>query len=457
MKKHFIVIIFALGIISQLYAPSQQITVPGSYLYGEDVTYSPVATNDSIIQISTNNVTFDLGGRIFTQGNLIAGLNGIIVDPNLTNIIIRNGYIQNITGTGIGIGQGCSRITIDNIVTFSCDLRGMNLGGATGTPITDSEVKNCSLLSCCQGATGDFGLRLFQCSRVKVTNCNINNNGLSSHALSSVRVNTCLQCDFQGVNVLSNIGTAVVGFDIVTSSTCLFGNCLVRNNTALGAGLTMTAFAINGTGNAFNVFNNCMSFENAAPAANPSQCFSFDLSNNSFANLFIACKAIGNTAAAVNGFNLTGPTNVINNSFIDCIAQRNNATGASAGSAAAGFAINNTADFGMILRCVSSFNTSTNDSAYGLLFQGGTGGSNWSIRESEFVRNIGSGNATSFGINIIAGTTNMFSKNTAFNNGTTQGNQMSGVPVSTVFNRNTTNLNNNGAGSGPWGNVDIIP
>ncbi len=455
IMKHYILIIFLLSNCSLLYAPFQTISTPGNYLYGEDVTYSPGTTNDSIIQISTSNVIFDLGGRIFTQGNTTAGLNGISVDPNLTNIIIRNGYIQNITGTGIGIGQGCSRITIDNIVTFSCDLRAINIAGVSGTQVADSEIKNCSLLNCCRGATGDFVLNLLQCSKVKVSNCRINNSGLSSHTLSAVRIDNSLQCDFRDIDVLSNVGTGVMGFDIATSSTCLFEDCLVRNNTALGTGLTMTAFALNGAGNAFNVFRNCMAFENAGPSADPSRSTGFHLTGNSFANLFIDCKALGNTAGSTDGFRLTGPTNVVNNSFIGCISQRNSATGAA--GVASGFSVNNGVDFCSMLRCVGSFNTSTNDGAHGLVFQTGTGGSNWSIRECEFVRNIGVNTASSFGIRVVVGTTNMFSKNTAFNNGTTQANQMSGVPVGTVFDRNTTNLNNSGAGSGAWGNADVIP
>ncbi|MBI2774409.1 hypothetical protein HYX58_00155 [Candidatus Dependentiae bacterium] len=127
-KNHFLfVLLFCLFSSRLLYSTDLLINQPGKYKLGDSIISVPNITGDTIITISSSNVLFDFGGYTLSQGNSVGNCTGIIINPNLSDIIIQNGCLQNITGTGILINQGCSKIKINNIAFKSIGFEGLAL------------------------------------------------------------------------------------------------------------------------------------------------------------------------------------------------------------------------------------------------------------------------------------------------------------------------------------------
>jgi WD40 repeat protein len=236
LNQSLLIFITVASLTFNVHAPFTTITQTGDYDISGDISYSPVATNDTIIQISASNVRLNLGGHVISQGNLTAGLNGISVNPNLTDITIQNGFIQNLTGTGVGIGQGCKRITIDGITTFSCDNRGINVSGVISAPIQNSVIKNCTLNGCCQGAAGDNVLTLSHCVNLQVKDCSLNQNGIflnpngNQNTLDVAKLMTCTQCDLFNLDANDNLATSTIHvFSLSDAWQCIIKNCTTHN------------------------------------------------------------------------------------------------------------------------------------------------------------------------------------------------------------------------------------
>lgn len=421
--------------------PGYTIGTAGVYKAAENLTYSPAAGSQQAIRITVSDVILDLQCYTLQQGNVQAGTDAVRINSFLNDVTIKNGTVKNFTRAGISTQANSSRITVDDVLTLSCDVRGIEFLSTN----SDNAINNVRVFNCNRGASGDYGIFLQNSFRGTVNKCTLNNNGLSSHALSAVRLESCGECSVKDTEINTNIGSSLIGVDINTTNSSSVTRCLVRNNSALVT--TCTAYAFAGASQCYNAITDCTAQENSATTT----CFGFDLAASTTANLFVNCAALGNHGNSVTGYLLTGPR-AHNNVFIDCLSLNNQALGTL--GIVSGFAIENGADFGALLRCISSFNTSSNYIAQGLVLQNGTGGNNWSIRDGEYERNIGSSNANSFGIRLITGSSNLFSRNRSFNNGTTAANQLSGLAAGSTFDRNTDNMT---GATGPWGNVGIIP
>ena len=60
---------------------------------------------NAAITISASNVTLDLRGRTLSQKSKnVLPVDGIVVDPGLTNIIIKNGTVRDFSDAGIRAG-----------------------------------------------------------------------------------------------------------------------------------------------------------------------------------------------------------------------------------------------------------------------------------------------------------------------------------------------------------------
>jgi hypothetical protein len=483
MKKYLI--LFLLSSSSILYAPYLTITQPGDYTIGGDVIYSPAGINDSVVLITTNSVILDLGGRVLSQGNLIDGLNGVVVNPNLQNVTIKNGTISNITGTGIGIGIGCNRVKIDSITTFSCDLRGVSLNGGTATTanVKNSTIVNSNIVSCCQGANGDFALSMTQCNRINLDTINIDSNGISSHSIACINMNNCLQCVLDNIAIGSNTGgtTAAGGFvqcvNLITTQLCLFKNFFIQRNAATTTssrtvGFLLQSAGTSSLGSTFNQFEDCFVVGNQVSAAT-SVSVGYEILNNNNNNIFKNCRCVQNISTDVNNsFSIVTNSK---NMFLNCIAQNNASTGATAAGNSNGFNFS-FCTANKCVECIISDHTGT--TVNGFLISGcsdcgfvrslaednvgttqGTGfrilnNTSCYLQENIAARNLVTGNdAASFGFVLSGGATNNLLKNSAMRNGATSGNQFNGFSGQNVSNINGVNTNANTA---PWSNISII-
>lgn len=475
MKQVVFSLMFVFLVVQQNFCSVAVINSSGYYSIAASMAANPTSNDDSILRISASNVTVDLTKIVLSEvnGNAFAGLTGISIDSNVSNVTIRNGTIQNIIGNGISIGSGCSNIIVQNMVIsvvtgtgiivnqncsniyfdtiqcVSCATRGIELAGTAGNTINDGLIQNCEFLSCCRNSSvGDIPLLLTQCNRIIVNKCTINNSGNSSVGFSGVRLDTCANCDLQEIKIISNSGLGFTGFDIIASGRCTFAHCIVRNNTA-AAGQPLRGFhlRINGAGTTnCNMLNNCSVVNNTMTSnGSANTVVGFFLGASSQNNILQQCTAMGNATLGtvggeVNGFMCNGgAANNFQNNFIGCMAIANAAVGTA--NEANGFRINDS-NYGIIQDCIGASNTSASSIARGLFFAA-TVGQNWQIVDSRFSRNIGSSAANSFGVVVTGGPTgnNLFNRVIGFNNNTTAANQLSGVPsVTTPTSPATNNL-----------------
>ena len=142
---------------------AQVFNFQGSFVLGSDIEYNPTFIGDSVIIINSSYVTIDLNNHIFSQltTNTLNNINGIYIAPNLEHIIIRNGYISNVSGYGIYVSDGCSDICLDDVTINSASLGGTLLSGSlTGTGINYGIIENCEIYSCISTQTISFGLQM---------------------------------------------------------------------------------------------------------------------------------------------------------------------------------------------------------------------------------------------------------------------------------------------------------
>src|SRR6516164_8816620 len=100
MKK--IIFLCSISLLSMINnATDLIISQPGRYLLGDNITSTPSTPGDNIINITSSDVVLDFDGKFISQANATANISGIVINPNLNDIVIQNGVIRNVTGTGL--------------------------------------------------------------------------------------------------------------------------------------------------------------------------------------------------------------------------------------------------------------------------------------------------------------------------------------------------------------------
>lgn len=416
------------------------INSPGTYKLNNDIIYTPTAHNDAAILISSNDVLLDMQGYHISQSTITyTGLDAIVVSPNVSAITIVNGTIQNITGRGIVVNQGCSRIVIDHLFTSSCDRRGIEIAGEAANPVSIFDIKNINISGCCRGPYGDYPLYIRHASNVRITDCRISQNGISSHDISGIRIENCTTSRFEDIRVNTSVGgTVIKGFDLSNVGDSFFLTCVSRNNNPSNTNGSAVGFDFQTTCTD-NFLVNCFAFASTATTTNTT-CAGFKLGAGCDNNVITNCKATQNTAhGACYGFSSVSNSG---NSFIDCLAINNK----SLNGIARGYCINGCTN-NIHIRCIAHGNNSTNSIGIGMDYDGCTECFN---QESFLTKNQGSSNANSFGMRLQNDSNSGFVKNIAMRNGTTAGNQLNGLGITQ---KNDQALNAiNGVGQ-PWTNI----
>jgi len=318
MKKLLLLIPLWL-ITNQLKADSicSVINTPGISQLGGDALADPTDTNDSMYCINVSNVIFDLGGFNIAQdpSNRIAGFNAINISPGLSNIVIRNGTVQGMTGVGIFVGAGCNNISLENMSVIDCDATGILFNGNSASVIQDGLVDNCLIYSC-TGANGNpaYGLRLIYCDNINVQGSTFDRNDAgdtnNGYGISS---EWCTTCRFGDCEVNANGGMSLgVGINIYNSQWSIIQNCNAINTVGRGTGSASAIGFLIDTSN-HTTISNCISKHNNNVLA---EAYAFKATNGSD-NLFSNCEAnqtIGGTIAAGFLFNNTESASSIINS-----------------------------------------------------------------------------------------------------------------------------------------------
>ncbi|OQA33538.1 MAG: hypothetical protein BWY54_00965 [Candidatus Dependentiae bacterium ADurb.Bin331] len=415
------------------------ISTTGVYKLAANVTFSPAAAATAI-NITASGVILDLQCFSITQGNAVAGVDGIRTANSLSNVMITNGMLQNFTNSGINTGNNLNRLKITDLTCIGCGLRGIQLNGSSGARITQSLIDGCSILQCGQSSGGDRILFLQFCSDVNVTNCYVNANGSAANNIQVVRLENCLKCNVTNVVANDNIGNSTIrGFSLNNVAESTFRSCEAKNN--ISNGNNHGYFLETGSTSTANQFLDCVAVALTGSAAVDG--FLTDTGCNN--NVFINCRALVNTSTGSGTTNIVHGFNFINNtgnSCIDCIAQNNSAPSSTAAFGSVGLELNTTTSCSLIRCNGSDQSTGGSSTSVGVRVSGGI--------SNVLTDNMATNQSIGFRIDPNLSTSHGFSRNIAIKN-LTQFSQFIGG--STQAAANIAEIN--GSLTSPWSNVAI--
>jgi hypothetical protein len=376
---------------------------------------------DNVVVIAASNVKVDLAGR-----TLSSATTGITINSGLSNITIKNGFIDNCT-VGIAIKDGCAFIRIKDIEITNCSNCAVQVAGTSSNEINSIIFKRLKMhLSCTQGTTNNI-IQIDYTNDIILSDCLMTKNGDSSTDLHGISLSHCSNGLFENIKISANVGKTFYGVYIDNSSDCFFNHCNVRSNIATN---NLTGFCF--TGGAATSGNLC------------EKCYA--LNNNS-------------TNGPINGFELLAL--VTQNILQECTAAGNMTNGGLSTSNCYGFNLDQ-ATFCSVVKCRALYNSapiSGNFDHYCAGFNIGTSaGGSTGTKSCEFTDNVAIGNNghndnSSYGIRAQSNTpsgnaNNIYFSNIGARNGPTNpssNNQITsntgGVPIGSVQTDNTNGLN----------------
>ncbi|MBI2774410.1 hypothetical protein HYX58_00160 [Candidatus Dependentiae bacterium] len=296
-------------------------------------------------------------------------------------------------------------------------------------------------MQCANAAGGANGVLLNQASRINISNTTVASINKPGSTITAFNMSNCTQCSFGTLGINGNTASTLTLFSDNLGTGNVIQNTLVSTNT----GSTVICYSL--TGCSAESFINCTASSNQASGS----LSGFLFASTSTANYLEKCLVSTNTGGSISGFSFSGSSS--QNVLIDCSVLSNFANVANL----FGIVVNN-ASFGILLRNNASynFNTTANATA-GINFQNPTIGVSWSVIDAITERNVAAGSAAnSFGIIVGASANNLFSKNIAFTNFSTVGNQINGATLTAaVITPAAPATSNMASPTGPWSNLAI--
>jgi len=302
---------------------SYTIAKPGYYLLTETIISE--TRNGAIVVIASNDVILDLHGNTITQSSDVTNVDGIFINNNLTNIVIKHGTIRKTTGNGVEVSSGCSNISLEDITVIECNRTGILFNGSAQALIKNSTLKECLVSGTSSTTSHAIGLNLTYCTLFKIIN--------SAFNTSKTTINTFNAYGFFGQN----------------NSDVNLSNCVASGNQ--GETIATGFYAFNCTS---LEFQNCIAQENNATDTAVSESYGFFMDNAkavTLKNCHAAQNSAINTAA---GFRMKASRY---NHLSECVAQSNFITGSGASDKAHGFMVDTTGSIGhRFEQCIASGN-----------------------------------------------------------------------------------------------------
>lgn len=363
-----------------------------------------------LITIAVDDVILNL-----TRAIVSGGARAIVINPNLSNITIQNGKLEN-NAIAISISEGCSRIKVQDTEIVNCSDRAIEILGMSGNEISTVAIENIQCEHCCTSTSADFIISMSHANNVSIIGSTMNNNGVSEIDLIGINIDTCTKCIFNDVRLEQNLAQTFTGIAINSSMCCHFVNCHLLTNNSINA---FTGFVLTG-------------------------------SIDTKGNLLTGCQVRNNTSTngPFSGFELL--EFVIRNELQGCTASNNLVTGAVASANL--FAFNfDQPTYCHLIGCNASNNQTTGDGTTNICvgFNIGTSGGGFTgTKDCEFLENFafknnGFNDARSFGIRPVSlmggNVNNSYLKNTGLRNGPS-------IPVS-----ENQIIADSGTGSNPGG------
>lgn len=469
MKKKVIstAIISILFVFAKLYAPSLTISQPGFYQLSQTLAASPSSAGDAIILIAASNVILDLHGNPIVQNNATLGIDGVRINPGLTDVTIQNGVIRNVTGNGLAITSSDAQIQAINVMFENCGATGINADGSAGA-INNLAIAGCRFIGCGSNSTSTTILSLINCIDGSINECEIA--GSSNSVSTTFAPCSILSSSLIVVNDLrieDNVSTAsfFAGFSDVANGACTFNEIVVQKN--LDVTSTFAGFLISSLG---SLYSNCLCTSNSNGVNGSFYGFQITGSNNAQYNIFQNCGALSNISGAplgLFGFFIDAP----NNSFFNCFALSNTNFNTNAGNTASigtltnvfastvGFYLNGpVALFATLDQCVGANNIggANGGTTAGLILQrlNGINTVGNAIINGIFFNNLGAG---SRGIVSATNTFTLFSRNIGYQGSTGSAlAPLQNVPAGSITTPTAPATDNMNTAIIYWTNVSVI-
>lgn len=228
--------------INSIPASGIVIDTPGLYLFGKDIKWHPNGESEAILIIA-DNVTLDMQHCKLKSKKTPFNTSGIVA-RSVSNLIIKNGYVENMGLKGIDCetssnilikNMTVNKLTANNIIDYIVPV------GILVTASRDVSIKNCTVKNIEVTSGSLAGIQLTETISSKVLNCvikNLNNkDGASTgigHLLCDIaKVKSCklknIKSEFK--ENLNTEGHTAIGIVPVLSTNLLIKNCNVSNIT----------------------------------------------------------------------------------------------------------------------------------------------------------------------------------------------------------------------------------
>lgn len=401
----------------------------GRYYVENDIIVTPSNNNSTIIVINASDVVLDLNGMVISQAhnNTATNLDAILVNTNVSNVLIMNGSINSISGIGIKGNSGVNNLVLTNVKVNACGNYGANFSLANNLLITNCSFTNCDA----SGATpsdGASGAYLSGCKDITIKNSNFSHNQSVSASLSGIGLNliNCVDARVENSVSSANKGASGIGFRATSSTTGVtFKNCIANYNEADADSGIAAGYLLNSAH--ANEFIKCKAAHNRRNSGTGSSAFGFQLESCNY-NVFSKCEAKFNNASGGTG-NCTG---FLSNGGKGNLFKRSLATGNVAGNSSssigAGFVLSNAENSSTIEACKAMHNDGGTGEGYGILADGTQltySGSNARTVNCLISKNIllgNTGTAKAYGyrdsISAATGSANLLISNVSYGHGT---------------------------------------
>jgi hypothetical protein len=308
--------------LDQSTTPMFTIAESGRYYLSNDVAITSGSGTATVYRVATDNVVLNLNSHFITQNGGPTNLTVIEIASGVSNVLIFNGYINSITGTGVSVSSNCSNIFFNSMHIDSCTLVGFTANSSNNLEFKGSLISNCDG-SHASAADGALGAKFSSCNNVIIAESFFNNNRAANSTDGiGLFLTGCTNCVVFSSEASTNNGNLAYGFRIASTNACHFIDCIANaNESNLGE---CFGYHIDSSNN--NTFTNCCGASNTAA----SNSYGFRTSAASY-NKFIDCQATNQTVASTGNAFGFGTTSSTGTKFFDCLSQGNTG-GSTAGS-----------------------------------------------------------------------------------------------------------------------------
>lgn len=361
------------------------ITNPGLYILTQDIISN--VGGGQTVYINANNVTLDLNNFRIEHDSSSIGTNphGITIAANLRNIIIENGTLSQIRGSGIYVNQAVTNLKIHNVTFNSCNdgnvasVGAITLAGSSGNEINNCTIDYCMTQSITPQSRDAHGLYATYTNYLTINNCEtsgVRNIGKTYKGIGYYIANSQYPIITNSHAMLCEGDLIGSGFYLVTCTAAKLIKCQSHGNTSSPTYASSSVTTGTGCGFYLNDTNNS-TLEDYKATNNSSGVTSAGfLFESCFNNYVQNCVATGQSVSSATlgmeaaGFRTVRDVTTPKGATKGCVFTQCTAFGqlgsTNPSSLAAGFLLGNSTRYCKLDRCNSSNNNGNGGTGVGI-------------------------------------------------------------------------------------------